>query len=532
MWDGIFIQNPDDEANYWFVNCDISRIHKLSIKDVGATLRNSANLNMFYTNFYNSGQIIVEDEHILTFTGEGEGENHRGNIYNNWATPIVCYNSTVLVDNAIIEDNGYDSVGNLLSSSCDGIYIGYSANVDSKVINSLIQRNSGNGMKMYGSNIEIENNQILNNGRHGLDVAIGTFDYLQDNTIQNNVYTEYISVQGSYTWAGCANIISDNAVDQTVPYDQYILWAYKWDEVEHSIDVTGNPISDTTLERFYPYRRAFEFDPTSIRPPAKEMLISAIVEMKNDNFEEANSLFYQIISDYPETKEAATSLRGLFFIKNYTDKDYASLRYYIDNIDVGEETSLYKAKEDVKIKSFMKEEDYVTVINMLEEIIADPSSEEERIYAMIDEGYCYLKLEESGDRARPSSCTVKPKSFDDFRNTVQQLEDEFQLFMQPENQEQVAKTSLLTFTENYPNPFNPTTTISFSLLENSNVELSVFNVKGQRVTTLANRYFEEGSHSVIWNGIDNNKKSVSSGIYFYKISTDKETAMKKMLLLK
>ncbi len=85
---------------------------------------------------------------------------------------------------------------------------------------------------------------------------------------------------------------------------------------------------------------------------------------------------------------------------------------------------------------------------------------------------------------------------------------------------------------NYPNPFNPETTINYQLPENSRVELSVFNLKGQKVKTLINETLESGNHTVIWNGTDNNDKSVSSGIYFYKMKTDNHEETKKMILMK
>ena len=85
---------------------------------------------------------------------------------------------------------------------------------------------------------------------------------------------------------------------------------------------------------------------------------------------------------------------------------------------------------------------------------------------------------------------------------------------------------------NYPNPFNPTTTISYSLPLEGNISLNVYNVKGQLVRQLIDGSQLEGHYEVVWNGKDNNEKSVSSGIYFYKLSTKDETIMKKMLMLK
>ncbi|MFC1898291.1 FG-GAP-like repeat-containing protein [Candidatus Cloacimonadota bacterium] len=85
---------------------------------------------------------------------------------------------------------------------------------------------------------------------------------------------------------------------------------------------------------------------------------------------------------------------------------------------------------------------------------------------------------------------------------------------------------------NYPNPFNPSTTIEFSIQIDSNIELSVYNIKGQNIKTIVNNEFTKGSHSIIWNGNDDSGNSVSSGIYFYKLKSGNFEKTKKMLLLK
>ncbi|MCD6176615.1 MAG: T9SS type A sorting domain-containing protein, partial [Candidatus Cloacimonetes bacterium] len=85
---------------------------------------------------------------------------------------------------------------------------------------------------------------------------------------------------------------------------------------------------------------------------------------------------------------------------------------------------------------------------------------------------------------------------------------------------------------NYPNPFNPTTTISYDLPSDGEIELSIYNIRGQQVKTLIKGEQIAGSYEVVWNGKDNNEKSVSSGLYFYKLSTKHETIMKKILMLK
>lgn len=81
--------------------------------------------------------------------------------------------------------------------------------------------------------------------------------------------------------------------------------------------------------------------------------------------------------------------------------------------------------------------------------------------------------------------------------------------------------------QNYPNPFNPTTILSFDLPVASRVELSVYNVLGQQVTTLVNSEMEAGRHQVEFDG-----SLFASGIYFYRITADNFTETKKMVMLK
>ena len=84
----------------------------------------------------------------------------------------------------------------------------------------------------------------------------------------------------------------------------------------------------------------------------------------------------------------------------------------------------------------------------------------------------------------------------------------------------------------YPNPFNPETNVSFNLKKDADVEISVYNMKGQKVKTLKREYFTKGEHVVTWNGKDDNNNSVSSGVYFIRLETGKTQQIEKAILLK
>jgi hypothetical protein len=85
---------------------------------------------------------------------------------------------------------------------------------------------------------------------------------------------------------------------------------------------------------------------------------------------------------------------------------------------------------------------------------------------------------------------------------------------------------------NYPNPFNPTTAVKFSLNQATNVRIDVYNIKGEKVKTLVNEELEAAFHTIVWNGDDAYGRNVGSGVYFYKMRAGKYTSTKKMILMK
>jgi hypothetical protein len=86
--------------------------------------------------------------------------------------------------------------------------------------------------------------------------------------------------------------------------------------------------------------------------------------------------------------------------------------------------------------------------------------------------------------------------------------------------------------QNYPNPFNPETIIQYQMPQRSEVNLVIFSLLGQRVTTLVDEVQSTGIYSVQWDGKDDTGKEVASGVYLYRLQTEQFVQVKKLALLR
>ncbi|MBW6515148.1 MAG: chitobiase/beta-hexosaminidase C-terminal domain-containing protein [Candidatus Cloacimonetes bacterium] len=93
-------------------------------------------------------------------------------------------------------------------------------------------------------------------------------------------------------------------------------------------------------------------------------------------------------------------------------------------------------------------------------------------------------------------------------------------------------TQPLELKGNYPNPFNPSTLIHFTLPEEAEINLTIYNIRGQKIRELYNGYLPAGEHRVEWNGRDDSNRIQSSGVYFYQLQSGDQTLIRKALMIK
>ncbi|MBN2461760.1 MAG: S8 family serine peptidase [Candidatus Cloacimonetes bacterium] len=115
-------------------------------------------------------------------------------------------------------------------------------------------------------------------------------------------------------------------------------------------------------------------------------------------------------------------------------------------------------------------------------------------------------------------------------NLLWEIASFFDLEMTPVADETI--TPVFSLAQNFPNPFNPETTISYFLPSSCAVELKIYNIKGQLVKTLIDDTVTAGNHTTVWCGDDNNQRKVPTGIYLYRLKTKDDVKIRKMTLIK
>ncbi|MFO7896465.1 MAG: carboxypeptidase regulatory-like domain-containing protein [Candidatus Cloacimonadales bacterium] len=114
--------------------------------------------------------------------------------------------------------------------------------------------------------------------------------------------------------------------------------------------------------------------------------------------------------------------------------------------------------------------------------------------------------------------------------------EESELISQQFEYDPVASEAELVFVNelkgNYPNPFNPTTNISFSVAAETDVSLKIYNSRGQVIKQISRNNLPAGEHNLVWNGRDDSGKEAATGVYFYQLESSDFRAMKKMILMK
>ena len=251
-----------------------------------------------------------------------------------------------------------------------------------------------------------------------------------------------------------------------------------------------------------------------------------------EDYTGAKTMYETLIEQYPGSKYAKAAMQELFALEKFATNDYNSLKqYYETNATVQAEPGLAETGEYMASKCDIKIENWPDAINYYENIILDPETMEDSIFAIIDLGYVYFVMENSGYKSAYTGNLVqyKPETKEQFFNYRN-----FLLSLIPGNQlsetmkENIAGLNNGELLQNVPNPFKGATQIWYKLESESTVQLTVYNYTGQLVNTISVGTITKGTHHIVFNAT-----GLKNGIYFYSISINGQTTdSKKMTILK
>ncbi|MCD4698612.1 MAG: T9SS type A sorting domain-containing protein [Bacteroidales bacterium] len=292
-------------------------------------------------------------------------------------------------------------------------------------------------------------------------------------------------------------------------------------------------------EDFYP-TELFVWDPVwklqyGLPPMAGDEFLyeSAATKSEAGDFTGAKNEYMQLVSDYTDSRFAEAALKELFQLEYDVTNDYASLQqYYLTDPDITGNEKLDALAVNLANWCNVEMEDYTSAIQYYNDILTNPPSYHDSVYAIIDIDYIYYLMNNNGYK---SSFSDHSSIFD---MSAKEQHDEFidsytsllypQKDLSEEMKNNIERLGSGELIQNFPNPFSSHTDIWFKIDKPANVTLNIFDYSGKLISTINEGEVSGGNHNVTFD-----KKDLSPGLYFYTLVTDGIISdTKKMTVMK
>ena len=399
-----------------------------------------------------------------------------------------------------------------------------------RLINVSIVNNIGfSGVFIHNSFVLIKDCNISENSLFGLYSYSLNPNIIFDGTVFSNNGSAEIYARGnsfpefrqSNSFQAFPAVLDDEYIQDSL--DQYLLYAIP--PIDDPINCEFLLIDTGDQRRFYPNFSDF----TDIGyDPARALYNTGISQIHDDELDLACDTMESVIKLHPGTIYAYHAIKLLPYIIAAIDGDYDRLMSFLNHLD--DDYFQIVITQTIALTQ-MYDENFFDAITSYQAIINDPPSAIDQLLAELDQAYCYYRLLESGARNINPESQRKPTNFKEFLDVQNEIYKSIQNLLDGKDDSELPETFEFTVS-NYPNPFNPQTTISFTLPNDSNTSLVIYNIRGQRIRSLIDDLLNSGHHQIIWNGLDDNGRSVSSGVYFYSLQSGEFKTTQKMLLLK
>ena len=410
-----------------------------------------------------------------------------------------------------------------------GVIIEYSPYIENRIWNSEIYENDDVGLQIIQSSVLIGSTILRDNLKGYIDFSSNQ-NIIRDGCIMDNHFVEVAFRREYYpAFIRHPDTLERPSIGNTP--DNNTSWLMMALGNSNKRVNIGAAIVDTTnVSRFYPTKNTYDFNdpmPSEI----SEKYEYAIEQIILQNYSSAMNAMIEVI-ELDQSSEY--SRLAISFLPNLQVSLGTDLNDLIDFLDSIQDDSLEIYILETRAAAHLYNGKYVQAIEDLDVIIEQPEDTIRSLFAELNREYAIWKQQQQNNG---------PRSFGDENNTasiaeyLQKRHDILNQIFNMNKVEDSAGEEMLPEIKNleahnYPNPFNPETTIRFALPSTENVKIDIFNIRGQKVKTLLNENMNRGHHTVMWNGTDINENSVGSGVYFYKIEAGSQKITNKMLLMK
>lgn len=540
-WAGIYF---DNEANNYVVYNTIVENCLISGKSKKLTVQNSTFNNSGLK--YQKGDLVIKNSTFNNSKIEAVNGNYKSSyveIKSNCNVQNCEQESAIFIDgyyNYSIDDctisgNYGDGIGIYNSGSVTGI-----KNISNNTIIYNGLETSSPGILVYHSYAKIFGNQLIMGNYYGIESFDNSNVSVRGNInagypyetqqIKENQRNQIYASQNSFPYEVSWNAIIDD-------YNEYPLVYYR-SQVFEELDVKNNywgnnfePSIDLYPFEYYLYEPIWQLNGGGGTDGAEAMYNSAHEKIDAQDFSGAKNDLQQIVLDYPASKYAQAALRELFSLEEDAGDDYTALRtYYYSETNIQNNPDLSKLADYLMNFCEIKLENWPTAIAWFENVIQNPESMEDSIFAIIDLGYTYFLMENGGLKSAYTGSMTEhiPESMEQFeekRDYLLSLLPGDQISKSLQESLSVLKTGELL--QNIPNPFIGITDIYYNLENDVTVCIIIYDYSGRKLKTI------KGKGEAGINKVQFDSSGLPSGIYFYNLEVDGSLSdSKKMTIIK
>jgi len=415
-------------------------------------------------------------------------------------------------------------------NNCKYAIISRGANMS--VRNSTFYRNQ------YGVvSFEESNMNLSNNANNVLKNCIGNICFLGN---YGNVYRSKIQLLSGH------NDFYHEIQNGQIAFDYYFSNDYYYHPLERPINGSKNWYSGNNVRIHPPEAHNYvQYNPIDSEPnvsiiPVNPRFYLALTAEQNSNYEDAATIYRAILDEALIVEDTFwnSCIDGIFRCDFLVNKNFNEALSYLEEKKVQYtliDESFVKLIDTYIMKVKLIKKEYQDVITILENKINNPTSTIDSLSAVLDLEIV-LKLADGGSSKSPVNTSLAQYRYKDFEEFQVQHSMHWDMLMSlsnlPETDNFVEMIPDKVDVMNYPNPFNPETTIRFGIPKSGNTEIKIYNIKGQLVKSLFKGYKEAGYHSVVWNGRNRDNQSVASGIYFTRVTCEGKSKVTKLMLMK